>query len=197
MNASSVNLDGMSSYLRDHKKTRIGFNAGFNVDIPVTQSMYVQTGLYYTQKGARWKDSEKISGYKYEEKDSWKPGVLELPILASYRYNFNDNVQLQVNTGPYFAVGINGKWKESITIDGESVSDDDDDMPLFGEDEDGDHCFKRFDAGWQIGLGFTIKKFYIGYTFEAGFSNLAHSDWWDDNVSIKTRNHMINIGVNF
>ena len=196
MNAANVALDGFNSrsYFADKKKTRIGFNLGVNVDIPITQSMYMQTGLYYTQKGAKWKDHGTEYGEKWEDKETWNPGFLQLPILASYRYNFSDNAQLQISTGPYFAVGVSGKWKSEETEDGDTYKDK---SPLFGEDEDGDHCLKRFDAGWQIGLGVTIKKFFIGYTFEAGFSNLAHSDWWADNRSIKSRNHMINVGVNF
>ncbi|MDE5787293.1 MAG: PorT family protein [Bacteroidaceae bacterium] len=194
MNAANMTSDGIGSDFTDNQKARIGFNLGVNVDIPITQSMYMQTGLYYTQKGTKWKASETIYGNKYKYTGTWNPGFLQIPILASYRYNFSDNAQLQVSTGPYFAVGVSGKSKEKETYNGNT---DTDKWPLFGEDEDGDHMLKRFDAGWQIGLGVTIKKFFIGYTFEAGFSNLAHSDWWDDDESIKSRNHMINVGVNF
>ena len=36
---------------------------------------------------------------------------LEIPVLASYRYNFSDAAQLQINVGPYFAYGVGGKIK--------------------------------------------------------------------------------------
>ena len=36
-------------------------------------------------------------------------GYLELPVYASYRLNFAEESQLQVNFGPYFAYGANGR----------------------------------------------------------------------------------------
>jgi hypothetical protein len=154
--------------------TRTSFNAGVSVDIPLLQSIYLQSGLYYTSKGTKYKD------------DDWKEtssaNYLEIPVLASYRYDFGDAAQLQFNVGPYFAYGIGGKYKEEEG-DEEYSSD------FFDEDT------KKFDMGLQVGGGVTISKhYYIGAAFEWGFTNL----WKDaDDESLKTRNFMINIGYTF
>ena len=57
-------------------KSRWGFHAGFNVDVNIVKSFAIETGLYYTVKGANM-------GYIY--RDEGKLTYLQLPILALYR----------------------------------------------------------------------------------------------------------------
>ena len=97
----TVSSDGYSF----SPKNNVGFNAGISVDIPMLESLYLQSGLYYTVKGYKLEDEE----YSYTE--TCTPAYLELPILASYRYNISDYTQLQINFGPYLAYGIAGKYK--------------------------------------------------------------------------------------
>jgi len=153
--------------------SRVGFNVGVNVDIPLMQSLYLQTGLYATQKGA------KAEGDGWEEKVN--PLYLQIPVLASYRYNISDATQLQVNFGPYFAYGISGKYKSE---DGE--------CDFFGDDED-QFGGKRFDAGLQVGAGITLSKFYLGCAYEFGLTKVFDTE---DSKS-KNSNFMINVGYNF
>jgi len=159
----------------ENTDSRPGFHVGLNLDVPITQSLYFQTGLFFTQKG--FKEKEGSVTYK------GNPGYLEVPLMASYRYNFNDNIQFQLATGPYLAVGICGKYKYENTNGTEA------DIDYFGDDG---ADFKRFDMGWQVGAGFSIHRVYIGYTFQAGFLNTADSD-----VNFRTRNHMISVGYDF
>ena len=54
-----VNFAGMSGGDGDDLDDgRVGFNFGVNVDIPLLQSLYLQTGLYATQKGAKSEENE-------------------------------------------------------------------------------------------------------------------------------------------
>lgn len=159
--------------------SRTAFHVGVIADIPLMQSLYVQTGLFFQEKG--WKIEE--SGDEYAYKETYKPMYLQIPILASYRYNFSDALQLQVNAGPYFAYGIGGKvkWEE----DEESGEGD-----FFGDDSD----FKRFDCGLQIGAGLTFAKhYYLGVAYEFGFSNIVD----DSDMKVKNKNLMISVGYNF
>jgi len=160
------NLSTMTGDI-DDVKSRFGFNVGVNVDIPLLQSLYLQTGLYATQKGCK--------GDGYDMK--MNPLYLEIPVLASYRYNFSDATQLQVNFGPYMAYGISGKFKYE------------------GHEEDffDDGGAKKFDAGLQIGAGVTVSKFYIGCAYQFGLTNISDSDDGD----MKNSNFMFNIGYNF
>lgn len=165
--------------------SKAGFNVGISMDIPMLQSLYLQTGLYYTTKGAKYEESED-DYYKYKE--TLNPSYLEIPIMASYRYDFNDAAQLQVNFGPYFAYGLAGKYKETYTGYDETEEEKED---LFGKDK----YLNRFDAGLGIGAGFTYNKFFIGLNYQFGLANIAQDA--EDDYSIKNKNFSISIGYNF
>ncbi len=126
--------------------TRTGWHVGVVVDFPLLESLYIQSGLYYTAKGCK-DESEGV-------KETYKPSYLEIPILASYRYNFSDAAQLQVNFGPYFAYGLGGKVK--FEYRGETKEYD-----FFGDEDDDSYGAKRFDFGLQVGVGLTIAKHYF------------------------------------
>lgn len=182
LNLSNMKIsDGSSSESADSKP---GFNIGVSVDIPLLQSLYLQSGLYYTTKG--YKHSEEYD----REKDEVKviSQYLELPVMASYRYNFNETAQLQVNFGPYFAYGIGGKAKESYEYNGDK---DEDKYDLFGKEG----ILNRFDAGLGIGAGITLSKFFIGINYQFGLANIAKDA--PNDYSIKNKNFSINIGYNF
>lgn len=148
-------------------KNYTGFNVGVSVDIPMMQSLYLQSGLYYTVKGA-----------KIEEMDC-NPSYLEIPVLASYRYNFTDAVQLQINVGPYFAYGIGGKWKDA---------EDDTEGDFF------DDSTKKFDAGLAFGGGITFSHIYVGLNYDLGLMNIMKDS---GDASAKNRSLSINVGYNF
>lgn len=155
--------------------SRTGFNVGLTVDIPLIESIYIKTGLGYTVKGS------KLEVGNYEEKSS--PAYLELPILASYRYDFSDAAQLQFNVGPYLAYGIGGKVK---VTDGS----DEDEEDFFGDDSD----TKRFDAGLHIGAGITVAQhYYLGVAYQWGWVNINE----DSDLTVKNKNFMINLGYIF
>lgn len=176
LNSANVSFseDGYSA----SPKSRTSFHIGLIADIPVVESFYVQTGLYFQNKGWKVEDGEGTETYK--------PMYLEIPLLASYRYNFSDAAQLQINFGPYFAYGIGGK---------EEYESDyyDEDWDFFGDDSD----WKRFDMGLQVGAGVTLAQhYYIGFAYEFGLTNIADTDD-DDDYSYRNRNWMISVGYNF
>lgn len=157
--------------------SRTSFNLGLTVDIPLVESMYIKTGLLYSSKGF-----VKETDYR---KETVSPAYLEIPLLASYRFDFSDYTQLQFNIGPYFAYGIGGKWK-SERID----YNDSDEIDYFDE-ETGTN---RFDAGLQIGAGLTFSDhYYVGIGYQWGLANGAS----EDGVNLKNRNFMINVAYQF
>lgn len=182
---AGMNMANMTGDDAEELDSRIGFNVGVSVDIPLLQSLYLQTGLYVTQKGA------KSEYYDYDEdcdvELKFNPLYLEIPILASYRYNFNDNTQLQVNFGPYIAYGLSGKAELSASSGNTSISTDAD---FFGDDDD-QFGGKRFDMGLQVGTGVTFNKFFVGCAYEFGLTEIAKD------MKAKNSNFMINLGYNF
>lgn len=159
--------DGDISYSPD---SRLGFNVGLTVDFPILESLYIKSGLLYTTKGSKDEDDG------YEEKLS--PAYLEIPVLASYRYDFSDAAQWQLNFGPYIAYGIGGKYKYGD----------------YEEDYFGDDGAKRFDLGLQIGTGITLGQHYnIGIAYQFGLVNTVD----DGDETLKNHNFMINLGYIF
>lgn len=179
-------------------KMLAGFHVGAIVDIPVMQSLYVQPGLYFSTKGV--KTEYENSEYPEENSEtSVNAMYLEIPINVSWRYNFTDMLQLQVYTGPYFAVGVGGKTKTTYS-DGEIKTN------TFGYDKDAEneedegYGLGRFDCGWGIGAGLAIDQFYVGLQYQFGFVNTMTGDCWKgDNwdPSAKNRNLSISVGYNF
>ena len=163
--------------------SRTAFNAGVGVDIPIIESFYVQTGLFFTSKG--YKRTEDRGDTRFTAKGT--PAYLEIPILASYRYNFNDATQLEVNVGPYLAFGIGGKDKLEEKTEAAVIETEENDF--FNDD------VKKFDMGLQVGLGVTfLKHVYLGVAYEFGFVNMFKDS---DDVKAKNRNFMINLGYKF
>lgn len=174
----SASGDGGSSY---SPGSRTAFHVGVTADIPLMQSLYVQTGLFFQNKG-----------YKYDEDDyteTAKPMYLEIPVLASYRYDFSDALQLQVNAGPYFGYGIGGKVK--FEYDGESEEYD-----VFGDGDD-QLDTKRFNCGLQFGAGLTFSNhYYLGFSYQLGLSDIS-TGGDDSDFEFKDTNWMISLGYTF
>lgn len=195
----------------DHKvyetSSRTAFHVGIVADIPIVKSLYVQPGFYLQSKGAKYehiyRDDYAGSGYEL----TGSPLYLQIPILLSYRCDFSDAVQLQVNFGPYFAYGVGGKLKY------ENWDEDDSNTfsyNYFGNDlfetdsyydEEPPFTFNRFDCGLQIGAGVTFAKhYYVGFSYEFGLTNgieinREYRSYTD--MSLKNSNWMLGIGYNF
>lgn len=199
LNVSSLSVSNLEM---DNDKSKIGFNVGVAVEFPIVRSFYINSGLFYTTKGIKFEYSD----LDWSEKDTYNAGYLELPLYASYRLNFAEASQLQINFGPYFAYGVNGKIKEVGTkIDYEEndegdVSKYEYEYDLFGvADEDSDEekgGIKRFDCGLGVGLGYTWNRIYLGFNYQFGLVNIADKKEWG-NGKIKNSNFSISLGYNF
>lgn len=179
-NISISNEDDSESSSFDN---RTSWHVGVIADIPFMESLYLQTGLLLQNKGAKNEYKDGDDTYK----ETMSPLYLEIPVLASYRYNFSDAAQMQINVGPYFAYGISGKFKEEY--EGEEHKED-----LFG-DEEGAYGLKRFDCGLQFGVGVTLSQhYYLGFAYQLGMTNIAHKS---ADSKLKNKNLMISLGYTF
>ncbi len=199
MRLSTIDRDGEYTYQTDGKS---GWHVGLIADLPVYKKyLYIQPGVYITQKGAKVTESWESQCYYNDWGDyycdtdsrtleSYNPLYIEIPVLISGRINFSDLVQLQINVGPYFAFGIGGSCK--LYDQGEKVSCFD------GNDPD---AFRAFDCGISMGVSFLLGKHYvIGYQYELGLTNLYKSGSYgngDFSDKLHNSNNMISIGYNF
>ncbi len=131
------------------------FHAGISADWNILKSFSVNSGVFYTGKGAK----------------DFSANFIEIPVYASYRLNFAEASQLQVNFGPYLDFGIAGD--------------------AFKDYEDGGIEGKRFQMGLGVGAGYTLKKFFLGAQYQFGLTK-CHSD-----IDAKYNNFSISLGYNF
>jgi hypothetical protein len=77
-----------------------GFNAGFNVQIPVVPEFYFQPGLVYSTKGSQHQGSLQTT--------TTKLSYVEMPLNFVYK-GLLGNGYVLLGVGPYLAYAINGK----------------------------------------------------------------------------------------
>lgn len=191
MNLSSMHFSG------DYQEggTKPGFHAGVVAEVPFMESLWFKTGLFYTMKGFKFTEDYQSTLVSYKLKEKVSSFYLEIPIQASYRYKVNEHIGLQVDLGPYIAVGTNGKmnYKFDATPTQEGVDVD-----------TKENCFKkgnmhRFDLGLAMGIGVTYDKYYAGINYDWGWLNAACGLRDYQGYKIKARNSSfgITVGYNF
>lgn len=156
----------------DESKALPGFTLGVGMDYGFNENWSLQSGLMISSKGFKFKEGD--------WKDKYRPIYLDIPILAAYKFNISDNTKFVINAGPYLAIGLGGKNKET----------DEEDIKLF--DKDG-YDWKRFDLGIQYGIGLELSdRYLINLTGQNGF--ISPVDGGDDP---KNMNFTIGVGYRF
>ena len=154
----------------DESKALPGFTLGVGMDYGFNENWSLQSGLMISSKGFKFKEGD--------WKDKYRPIYLDIPILAAYKFNISDNTKFVINAGPYLAIGLGGKNKET----------DEEDIKLF--DKDG-YDWKRFDLGIQYGIGLELSdRYLINLTGQNGF--ISPVDGGDD-----PKNMTCTIGVGY
>ena len=133
--------------------------------------LYLETGLYYTQKGGKGK----IDGSRF----TYNLDYLEVPLLLKYDCRVDRDVSIQPFLGGYVAAGVGGKIKDFGHRQAYSSYDDD--------------AFNRFDGGIKVGCGFQFNYLYAEVGYDFGLSNISR-DYFDD---AHTGSLFATIGVNF
>lgn len=170
--SSTVNSD--DQYL-DGSDSKAGLNIGAVLGYQLNPSvpLYLETGLYYTEKGGKGH----VSGAKF----TYNLDYLEVPIVVKYKAALDNDFSVQPYFGGYFALGVGGKVKN---FGARSVYDS------FGSDDD---QFQHFDGGLKLGCGISYNVLYADINYEWGLTNICH-DTFD---ASHNRVFYFNIGVDF
>lgn len=163
---------------------KAGVNVGVMAEKPILKSLAVKAGLLYTMKGTVGNND---GGFGGGLTTTFSPAYLEIPILASYRLQYNDAVRLTFDFGPYFAFGLHGKdvkeWKA-----GKVGKDTRTEYDVFSDSQ-----LKRFDFGLQLGPSIVYKeRFSAGLIFDCGIADISNMGGKVGNFSF-----MINLGYKF
>ena len=92
---------------------------------------------------------------------------LYIPANVVYKISINDKLALKPYTGIYLRLGLLGKEKYEAGVEGNTASDS---YSVYGEDS----CdWKRFQAGWQIGITADYGQYNFGIGYGIDFNKMA------------------------
>lgn len=173
---AGLNVASFTGDLGEDMDSKCGFVGGLSADFALMESFYINSGVFFSMNGAKYDED----GYKL----TYSPMYIKIPVMASYRYNFNESLQWQLNFGPYFAFGVGGKSK--LERDGY----DDVKADFFGDDDD-QAGGKRFDMGLGVGTGITWNKIFFGIEYDFGMTKVVKD------VKGKNSAFSVSLGYNF
>ncbi len=167
MNIASTSSESNTFDTNPRSGLVIGF--AYGMQLSRNYPLWLETSLLYSEKGGKT--------HLNDEKVTYRLGYLQLPIVAKYCINLDDDLYLLPFFGGYLSVGVTGKAKNYATRESESVFD----------------TMKRFDGGLRGGCGLEYKMMYVEAGYDLGLANIAK----DDFDAVHTRCLFINLGINF
>lgn len=167
----------------DGENMKIGFHVGLAADYDFTYNQAIQTGLYFTAKGAKYDGS--IGDLAGDV--TFNPMYLQLPVHYAYKIDISPATRFVLHAGPYVAYGIGGKSKLSASTS--DASGEVDGPDLFGDNG----ALERFDAGLGLGVGFEFGQLLLDLGWDVGLVNISSSD----NGDIKNQNAYLSVGYRF
>ncbi|HHU06974.1 MAG TPA: PorT family protein [Clostridiaceae bacterium] len=177
-----VNMSNFYGEELDDQNMKIGFHVGLAADFDFAYNSAIQTGLYFTTKGAEYSSTfEDVSG-----EFTVNPMYLQLPVHYAYKLDVTPGTRIVFHGGPYAAYGVGGKSKFSASVGdlgGEGEAD------VFGDDG----FLKRFDAGLGLGVGAELGPILLDLGWDMGLINIVDSEDGD----LKNQNAYLSIGYRF
>jgi hypothetical protein len=157
------------------KKAQVAPKLGFIFETPIYKGLFLQTGLYASLSGFRYKDTvsfedEEGNTYDIESKNKYILVYLDLPVNFGYKHAVSDELSIFGMAGPVFryltystyAYQINGEWDNEPTD--------------IGEGDDKIEFFNKFDIGLNIEAGVQYDRFEFSIYYMPSFSNIMSDD---------------------
>lgn len=173
-----------------------GFSAGYVKGISLSQNVPI-----FLEAGANllWASKDLADDLGLEEDfedylDGYSAKLnmlsLNIPVNFGYKYEVNDKFSIYPYIGVNFRINALGTFKMEIEYEGETESEtynvfNDEDMGELGMGD----AWKRFQAGWQIGVAFNINKFTLAASYEKDFTEISKK--------VKVSMPSITVGYNF
>ena len=90
----------------DDKNMKVGFHVGVGADLEFVPNMGIQTGLFFSSKGAK---------YTFNTAElEVNANYLQLPVHFAYKIDVMPGTRVVLHAGPYVAYGVGGKTKLNI-----------------------------------------------------------------------------------
>ena len=137
-------------------ESKTGFYGGIFGQFNISNNLGIESGLFYSNLGGKYKENDRNEQYKIEV----NPSYLQLPVAVFYKFNIFNDFKIYPLAGVYVGYGLSGKIKQQGTIAGQDIGLSSDYFDKFAN---------RFDFGGTFGLNFEYKKFILGFSYNQGF----------------------------
>ena len=171
LNLSNLSGDG------ETLGTKAGLNLGAVIGLRLsdTTPLFLESGLYYTQRGAEKGKTEVNLNY------------FEIPVLIKAGFNVTDDIAVLPFLGPTLSLGISGKMK------GYQKDEKTGDEEFYSESSFGKAKYSRPDVGIKLGCGAEWNMIYVELGYQFGIANILDSDEFSQHGTAL----FFNLGVNF
>ncbi len=179
MNNLQELIDFADGYISTTNRT--GFFAGGNITVPLTNSISIQPGLYYSQKGYALKGKMNVKGLEFlgaNAKAQLNTQYIDLPVVIK------GNVGgLQLFAGPQLSYLAKAELRTTAGALG---------FNLYNDKFDATDEFNKWDAGVIGGIGYQLNNgLNISASYEHGLSRV------DADKRFESYNRSFKIGVGF
>ncbi len=165
------------------KSNGTGFKAGVISEFSINkvEGLYTNAGVLLSLEGYKYDD------YEYSEKAN--AYFINIPVHIGYKYGLSDKIKVFGEAGPYFGMGVGGKYKcEDFEYNEEEKYD------VFGSDGILKRC--QFGLGFKVGVVANKHlKFYFGWDWN--LLNSVKADSEGMNYTLKHSCGTIGIGYVF
>ncbi len=172
-------LDFADGMITTHNRT--GFFVGGYANIPLSEQISLEPGLYYSQKGYELRGELGLKGVEFlgaNAKSTLQSDYIDVPVLLKA-----DLGGLQLFAGPQFSYLTQSQLKTSAGVLGFNV---------FNNTTDATDQFNRWDMGVTAGVGYQFKGgFNVSAAYDYGLSKV------DANRNVDGYNNAIKIGIGF
>lgn len=156
----------------------VGFNAGFFVEIPVTDKLTIQPELLYSAQGSKSEGPLVIEGNVYDVEATIKLNYINIPVM--FKYQVADKFSLEA--GPYVGFLTNAKMKVEVVGYGSDTVDMKD-------------MVKSTDFGLGVGMNYEFSDVvFANARYQGGLTQIGDTGEGDD---IKNSVFQVGLGVRF
>ncbi|MDR0733511.1 MAG: PorT family protein [Dysgonamonadaceae bacterium] len=171
--------------------SKVGFQVGILGELPIGESFSFQPEFLFTQGGGTLKDKGGSGDYKWEEKNTFATGELQIPLNFKYTHSLG-SVKIFGLAGLYGSYIVSAEGKSEYTYDGETEKETTD---LLKKDGKGNRQVDQLEIGLNVAAGVELQNgLFIEAGYKHGFTNLATKDYDEENVIKKSA---FSIGVGF
>ena len=170
-------------------KNGVGFSVGAIYHLPIVANFYFEPGLSFfyntwANKDLGELDEEDIDVVK---NNSYRQTGLRIPLNFGYHFDFTDDFKVSIFTGPQLQVGLS--CDQYFTAKAGNLE-----YHVAPSMYSGDDGFNRFNASWNVGVGFTYQHVYLGVTSSLEMTNMIRSD---EDFTGRMNTVSIALGYNF